>query len=174
MTQKAQIQYALWAAFYLCVGILASVYACSVLERAYGGYCVGRYWHPPSKPYTASVIGFPIGGQGRHGSRATVRVAYADGRSVEFTTPRIGGFVEGQAVRVLVTTDESRIVDHGRTIARRVFEVYDVDNAYYLWGEDLVAGVLLVAVALTCPWAAFRPIRAAQREIREGPPILGA
>lgn len=138
-------------------------FANSTWVRAYEGYCIGKTWRPPAQGYSARVVGFPIWGTDRRQRIPTVRITFADGKTAEFNSSRKGTYSEGDKVRVLESSGESRLVVQNTVLLRRVFKIYEIDNPYLLWINDAGYGLFFALLGIGSILVGFAPFLALAR-----------
>jgi hypothetical protein len=169
MSDRALIGIALRAVASVFAGGFLLWFAFSAWLRAYDGYLIERYWHPPDSPYSARVTDFPIWGNNGKVRTPTVTVAYANGKKAEFNSSRKGTYSTGDEVRVLMSSGESRLVVGGVVLVKKVYAAYEIDNPYLLWGKDASYGVYLLIAAAVVLAAGFAPVFALGRARRAAP-----
>jgi hypothetical protein len=169
MSDRAQIGIAFRAVASVFAGGFLIWFAFSAWLRAYDGYLIERYWHPPAGPYTARVTDFPIWGNDVKVRTPTVTVTYASGKKEEFNSSRKGTYSTGDEVRVLMSSDESRLVIGGVVLVKRVYNTYEIDSRYLLWGKDAYYGACLAVAAVVALAAGFAPVFALGKARRAAP-----
>jgi hypothetical protein len=169
MSDRALIWIALRAVASVFAGGFLLWFAFSGWLRAYDGYLIERYWHPPAAPYTARVTDFPIWGNNGRLRTPTVTVTYASGKKEQFNSSRKGTYSTGDEVRVLMSSDESRLVIGGVLLTKRVYNTYEIDSPYLLWGKEACYGAYFAIAAAAVLTAGFVPVFALGRAGRAAP-----
>ena len=142
-------------------------YADATWVRAYEGYCIGKTWHPPAQRYSARVVGFTLSSAYQRQKIPRVKITFADGKTAEFNSSRSGTYSEGDEVRVLASSDESRLVIQGRVLIRRVSGIYEIDDSYLLWTKDASYGLFFALFAIGSLLVGFAPVIALSRSRKD-------
>jgi hypothetical protein len=138
-------------------------YANATWVRAYEGYSIEKTWHPPAQRYSARVVGFTIGSAYQRQKTPTVRITFADGKTADFNSSRSGTYSEGDDVRVLESSYESRLVIQNTVLSKRVSRIYEIDDPYLLWTKDACYGLFFAAFAIGSLLVGFAPFLALAR-----------
>jgi hypothetical protein len=151
------------------------MFASSAYDSAREGYYVAKTWRPLAGSYSATVIGFPIWGNGEGPRIATVRITFPNGKTADFNTSHRSNYSNGDTFRVLTKREVSEIKNKETVIYRRVYDVYEIDDPYILWESDAIYAALVVVLAVAAPFFGFHPYYSAWKAARQQasvPPVL--
>jgi len=160
MPTRTLLAYAARAVVCIFAGGFLLWFAYTAWLEAYEGYLVQKYWYPLPGPYSAKVVGFPIG-EGDHRSRkATVRITFPNRKTLDFSSSYLGGFSKGDEVRVLKSSNEVRLVIGGALIMRKFFDIYEIDDPELLWARNACYGAFFLIMAGVILAAGLGPVLA--------------
>ena len=151
---------ALWIfpGLYLVIVLLVAIAA---FQKAARGYRIEKEWSRPTTHYSARVVGEETRTSYRiPRSSPIVEVVFADERKIRFTSSfsvAISYLATGSSVNILT----KKVEDSAGT-----YDLFEIDDAFYLWIGDAIVGTFLILVLVGLPvFFYFQPLTRLRRFI---------